>query len=1146
MTLTAISADAVSYSDQQPKCRGVSDEIVGDASLKHQQWRRDLIKTLCIMKIVAVLMLAVCLHVSAESFSQTITLSEQNAPLEKVLNEIKKQSGYELLYNTRMLKNAPPVTIDLKQVTVEYALKKCLENQPFAFTIVENTIVIKLKDSRQSQPADTVKKPSLLPDRTITARGIVYNEAGQPLSGANVTIKSTGKGTITNAKGEFELMAVNEQATLIISFIGYTAQEVKVTEGRTLQMYLNVAKNELDKVVVRAYGTTTQRLTTGNIATVTAAEIERQPVMNPLLAIEGKVPGVVVTQASAYASAPVRIEIRGRSVINPNLVSEPLYIIDGVPLTQLNFGDDNYQSGATGINQGFRGPAGGQSPFFSVNPTDIESITVLKDADATAIYGSRGADGVIIINTKKGKAGKAKVNMHVYTGESKVTQHYKLLNTQQYLSMRREAFKNDAIEPSQGDAYDLLMWDTTRYTDWQKFLWGGTGKSIDAQMAVSGGEKNTIYRISGDYHRETSILSYSGADQRGAVQFNLNYKSLNQRFGMSFTSLYSYTQSDLISIGSSVLLPPNAPAVFDKDGQLNWAGWAPITSTLSTFSNLLSPYTAKTSFLNSSVKLSYDIFKGLSLSSTLGYSTTNSSQVQINPIKSQNPQYNPTGSSNFGNSYNSNWIIEPNMTYSITLGRNKINFLFGGSAQHVAQGSNLTHGTGYVNDDLLRSIGNAPVTTSSDGSGEYNYNAVFSQLTYNFSDKYILNLSARRDGSSRFGPGKQFGNFGAIGGAWIFTEETWVKNHISFLSFGKIRGSYGITGRDLIGDYGYLTRWSAENSYPYQSSASYAPLQHANPDLQWEVNKKFEAAINLGFLKDRINVGAAWYRNRCGNQLLDQILPIMTGFSTVATNLNAVVQNKGIEGTLQIKAIQKQDMELSINLSFGAGRNKLIAFPNLSQSSYAGRFVIGRSLSLSKMFHYIGVDPISGDYKVQDRNKDGQITYSNSLNIPDDTYFHDLAIKLDGGFATDFRYKNWQLNLYFHFRRSEIASYISNGVPGFINNQPIEVLDHWKNPGDKAKNPKYTTQIINNSYSNFGNSDGSYSDGSFIRLQNVSVSYGFPKALLMKLGMQDVSIYARAQNLFVLTKYNGIDPESPDVGGLPPAKMVTIGIQAGF
>ncbi|HEX3386228.1 MAG TPA: carboxypeptidase-like regulatory domain-containing protein, partial [Mucilaginibacter sp.] len=331
------------------------------------------------MKISAAIILITALHVSASSVAQKISFTGENVPLTKVFNASEEQLGFGVLMPHKLMESSKPVNVHVKDGTLDELLKQCFEFQPWklSYAITGHTIYI----SQANPPADEPKGKGIAPGKNVKVTGFVYTESGEPLSGANVTIKESQKGAITDVRGQFDLGVIPTGSIIIISFIGYSPQSVAISDTSNLKIYLKVARNELDKVVVQAYGLTSQRLTTGDIATVSAEQIERQPEMNPLAALQGQVPGLVVTQTNGYASAPFKVEIRGRSVLNPNIASEPLYIIDGVPLTVVDYGNNgSYGTGSVGITQnGFFGPAGGQSPFFSINPGDIESITVLKD-----------------------------------------------------------------------------------------------------------------------------------------------------------------------------------------------------------------------------------------------------------------------------------------------------------------------------------------------------------------------------------------------------------------------------------------------------------------------------------------------------------------------------------------------------------------------------------------------------------------------------------------------------------------------------------------------------------------------------------------------------------------------------------------------
>ena len=509
--------------------------------------RATFTKTLRIVKLTALLFFVACMQVSAATHAQTITLSAKNESLIDVFEEIRHQAGYEFLCNVFVLQKAAPVTAEFKNASVEEVLAKIFRDQPLTYSILNGkTIVVKAKEAPLPVVSPPVEADTAHPrlSATVDLIGVVENERAQPLADATVAVKGKEKGTVTNEKGFFKLSGVPVGSELVISFVGYATGHKKVDAvSQLLVVILNIAVNEMDKAVVQAYGNTSQRMTTGNITQVSGEEIEKQPVMNPLLALEGRVAGLDITPTSGYASGPVKAEIRGRSTINPGFTSDPLYIIDGVPLTVLEVGgSSSYQGGSSGFLQSgtfSNGPAGGQSPFFSLNTSDIESITVLKDADATAIYGSRGANGVIIITTKRGKAGKTKFDLNLTQGTLEINQHWNMLNTTQYLAMRREALKNGGITPTIDNAPDLLLWDTTRDVNWQQQMWGGMGKVTDLQASLSGGDDRTVFRIGAAYNRQTDILTSSGASQRASLSFNLNHHSLDRKFSVSLSTNYS-------------------------------------------------------------------------------------------------------------------------------------------------------------------------------------------------------------------------------------------------------------------------------------------------------------------------------------------------------------------------------------------------------------------------------------------------------------------------------------------------------------------------------------------------------------------------------------------------------------------------------
>ncbi|HVU94345.1 MAG TPA: SusC/RagA family TonB-linked outer membrane protein [Puia sp.] len=1113
------------------------------------------------MKLTALIVLVGCIHVSARTNAQKITLSARNESLVDIFEEIRHQAGYEFLCNVYALQKAAPVTVEVRNAPVEEVLAKIFRDQPLTWSILNGkTIVVKEKVAPPPAAPDTFHLSA-----AVDVIGIVQNERGQPLAGATVAVKGRSKGTVTNENGLFILKGVAVKSQLVISFIGYTSEGMTVDETpRLLTVTLKIAANELDQSVVQAYGLTSQRLTTGNIARVSAEEIGKQPVMNPLLALQGRVAGMVVTPTTGYASGVVKVEIRGRNTINPGITSDPLYIIDGVPLTVLEvYGSSSYQTGSSGFLQsiGSFSPAGGQSPLFSLNPADIESIEVLKDADATAIYGSRGANGVILITTKKGSAGKTKFNLNLTQGTSAVTKRWAMLNTPQYLQMRREAFRNDGIAPTPGNAPDLLLWDTTRYTNWQGQLWGGMGQVSNLQAELTGGDDRTVFRLGADYSRTTDVLTKSGANQRASLSFNLNHHSLNQKLTLSLTANYSYALINNIFTASATYLAPDAPAIYNSAGGLNYAPWDSAGIGYAyPFNSLLSPYTSHTNFLQSSLLLGYNLAKGFNVKLSLGYNNTDVGTSLLETIASRDPATNPTGSAVFSDNKNGNWIIEPQLTYNRFIGPGKLSFLAGATEQFSQTDGTSSYGLGYTNDAFIRSIANAPVVLNGESYAQYKYAGIFTSINYNWGNKYILDLVGRRDGSSRFGPGRQYGNFGSVGAAWIVSEENWFKKALpAAISFVKLRGSYGLTGSDGVGDYQYLSQWGTSpivGSTPLYTYGGVTPLvnTHAvDQDYHWQVNKKLEGALKLGFLKDsRFDMEVSYYQNRCGDQLLQYPTAAFTGFTAVTANWPANVQNNGWEIVLNAGIINGKDFSWIARFNMGINRNRLLSYPGLLNSPFATLYKVGKSLNEKYLLHYTGVDPLTGQYSYLDYNHDGQITtdYGVAPGAADDDrrVTIDLSPAYSGGLGNEFRYKNYSLSFFLQFiKQRGVNAYYGPGVlPGQLGNVSTDIFNsHWQKPGDKAAFARFTTTgTATDQFFQF--SDGAYTDASFIRLSNIAFSYALPPASVKKAHLEGCRLFLLAENILLITRYKGIDPTSGYFGALPPPLIFTGGLSLNF
>lgn len=1113
-------------------------------------------KLLLITALTAFLFLNPLLQAGAFLYSQTVTLSVHDMPLDKVCREIEKQTGYYFVYAKDPEEKKHLINLQVKNELVTTVLQKIFSGLPYTYSVIDKVVVI--NTVKRTSPAAPPITNGPAAD-TISVQGRVVNKTGEALINASVTTSKTKKSTITDLKGMFKMKGLNASDVLLVSYAGYKTQVVNPSK-QNLFIILEVTDNELDKVVVQAYGTTSRRLTTSNIGVVTAKDIESQRTMNPLLALQGRVAGLEITPASGYELGPVKVEIRGRNVVNPSFTSDPLYIIDGVPLTIMDVvGTNNTIMSSNSLSYGMDQSktlfTGGLSPLFNVNTADIESIEVLKDADATAIYGSRGANGVILINTKKGKAGKNRFGINFSQGVNFITRKWEMLNTSQYLAMRREAFKNDGITPTAapgaGYAPDLFLADTTRNVDWQEYYWGKLGQWTNAQADYSGGTNQVNFRIGAGYNKSKDITTTSGASSKTSFSFSLNTHSSDNRFNLSLQTGYTYSAANLINVSGIASIPPLAPPVYDNQGNLNYAGWKAVGLSLP-FAGLLQPYSTKANLLNTNLGLRYSIMPGLTGAVSVGYNSSDNTSNAYRPIAAQDPTTNSTriASTNMGINKANNWIVEPQLDYNVNTGIGRWDVLVGGTVQNNSTKSLSVGGSGYTNDALLYSISNAVTVTSTERYGKYKYAGVFGRITYNYDNKYILNINGRRDGSSRFGPGKRFGNFGSLGAAWILSDEPFIRKNVpAIISFIKLHGSYGLTGSDAVGDYQYLSQWGnlTQVLTPYNGVAPLTPQLQSNNDFHWQSNKKAEAGLDLGFQNDRINLQVVYYNNRCNNQLVSFPTPVFTGFGNVTANSPANVQNSGWEFTLNANIVNKKNFNWSANFNISFNRNKLLSYPLFEQSPFYSKYIIGQSLNNRYVLNYLGIDPQTGLYSFEDHNHDGKITDNNRVppGALDDDFYVPINQSPDyfGGMGHNFRYKNWQLSMYFSYKKGMGINSLRGTIGNEANTSLWEYNHRWKNPGDISEAPKLTTLNTN---SNLSASNGSWTDASFIRLRTVGLSYNLPNNLARKARLNNLAFNVNAQNLFVITKFRGGDPENFNFGAMPPTRTITAGITCSF
>lgn len=975
--------------------------------------------------------------------------------------------------------------------------------------------------------------------KTWKLRGVV-RDANGPLPGV-VVVNSTG-GVITDSNGNY---AIDTQVgdVVIFSFVGYSTQQVSIQNQTIVDIILKTDVTQLDQITVNTgYYTVKDQERTGNIAKVTAKDIEFQAITDPLQALQGRMAGVDISQNSGLAGGGFRVKIRGRNSLqdlSTTTANEPLYVIDGVPLLQTNGKISGLSLEV--LRNSF-------SPLSAINPNDIESIEVLKDADATAIYGSRGANGVVLITTKKGKEGKTQFSLNASTGFSKVGSFMKMMNTQEFNKLRDEAFANDGITTFFPWDYDMNgNWDRNRYTDWQKELIGKTAIDKNISFGMRGGNEYTRFNFNLAHGENSTVFPSSKGYARNSAIISVDHQSKDAKLKIQSSTSYSAQSNDLPAVdltGPALNLAPNAPALHNPDGSLNWQNG----TWLNPLSQLGKTYSNDTRTLILNTQISYSFFPNTFLKVNAGITTNSMKEMQLAPHTIYNPALGYTSgtrSISFKNDYSSDsYIIEPQFHWNQDWGLHEVNALVGASYQASTTDNFGVWGVGFSSNAFITNLAAATyqfITNSS--NTEYKYGSIFARLNYGYKERYFLNLTARRDGSSRFGPDKKYGNFGAVGAAWLFSEESFLKNN-SWLSFGKLRGSYGTTGSDNIGDYAYLDTYSSALGEIYDGINGLAPTKLFNPDYRWEKTDKLEAAVELGFLKNRINTSVSWYQNRSSNQLLNYSLPNTTGFEGITSNFPATIQNSGWEITFNANPIQSKDWNWSTNFNISFPKNELLEFPNIETSTYRNSLIVGESVNIVKLYHYEGMDPTTGLYKFKDYDN------NNIINAADKKAFKSIETSFHGGLQNTLSYKNIQLDFLFQFvKQTNFNFYQKIGnPPGFLNGTPSIMTDRWTPTHTQAVFSKATTQY-DQYYSQMGimaQSDQAISDASYIRLKNISISYNFA---IPKMPNTNIRVYLQGQNLWSWTNdYFGMDPEFnfANSQSLPSLRSYALGVQLNF
>lgn len=940
----------------------------------------------------------------------------------------------------------------------------------------------------------------------ISINGIVQDEAGFPIPGANVIVKNTAKGAVTDFDGNFVINNINIGDVLTISYIGYVTQNLTVANASNLKITLIEDLAKLDEVVVVGYGSQLKKDITGSVSTIDSESFESRPNTQVGSLLQGQTSGVQVISGSGKPSGGFSVRIRGTNSINAS--SEPLYVVDGVPTNDTR----------------------------AINPNDIDTITVLKDASSAAIYGAQGANGVVIITTKRGTTQKPKINLDLYSGVSQVWNTLPVLNGEQYRDLMTEM----------GLSTD---WDSfTERTDWQNEIFQN-GHSQNYQASVSGKAKGTNYFVSAGH------LSQEGAVKSSELQ-RTNFKiNLDQEINdwLKVGSRIAYTIYKDIDVNDNnnvnqggvllgALTSPSIIGVFNDNGMFtsnpfqNWEN--PLAST----DGLDREYNNQRFIGN--LYLEAKFLKNFKY--RCNYGIDNSHGVFDSFLDPFRTGFGVAikGQANNSTDKKSYHILENTLSFNKTFKKHSVEALLGSVSQKFTFENSSIQTRNFASASVTTPNGGSEIISASAWKSERANASFLSRVNYGYNNKYLLTANFRADGSSVFGPNKRWGYFPSFSLGWRISNEKFIKQN-SFINDFKIRAGWGIVGNDNIDEYSYLGRIGSGSNYPIGGAAQPGtfPASIENLELKWEESEQTNIGFDLSLFNSRINLTADAYIKRTNDLLLDSPLPTATGFDKAIQNIGEI-ENKGIEFALNTVNIQSENLTWSTGFNMSVNRNEVVSL--VGQELLQGGITGGRGEAslvregepLGTLYGYIfgGVDPTTGDAYYVDKN--GNSTFT--PNPEDRTIIGDANPDFYYGVTNTINYKGFTLFVFLQGAQgSDMLNVTRIETEGMIDpkNQSTAVLNRWRQPGDITNIPR----------ASFGNSDNSrvstrfIEDASYLRFKTITLSYNLPQSLLNKIGVSALKVYGTGENIFTITDYSGFDPEVNAFGGSNTVQGIDFG-----
>jgi TonB-linked SusC/RagA family outer membrane protein len=955
----------------------------------------------------------------------------------------------------------------------------------------------------------------------FTVSGTVTDqETGEPLPGVNIVVKGTETGTVTDMDGLYSIEVEQESDVLVFSFIGYTSQEITINGRSTIDVQLASDLQAMQEVVVIGYGTREKSQVTGAISSVSSADIASVPVISPDQALQGRAAGVDVIASGHAPGAGATVRIRGINSINAN--NNPLFVLDGIPISG-------------GLND--------------INPNIIASIEVLKDASATAIYGARGSNGVVLITTKRGSEGRTRVNYDSYIGFTEILNKVDVLDAEGWVRYKEASRKTDDLTVLL-DPVELTNYNAGREVDWQDLILQ-KGLQQSHSIGVSGGNDKTQFSVSANYLEQRGIVVNSDF-KRGSFQINLDHQ-INDRMKIGTSTLFSTSKTNVVNgyrlIGQAMQISPLG-SVFNEDGSLRLfpTSEALLGSPVIDGANEVNQQFRTRVF--SSIYGEYELIKGLKYRLNFGpdFSFGNNGHFLGSNTTTLQGGTNRASNSRFDNK---SYTLENLLIYTRTLkDQHNLEVTLLQSIQEQFDENNFIESMGIPSEKMLwHDLSSGQIRSFDTGQETWSILSFMARVNYTLQDKYLLTLTARRDGSSRFGEDRKYGYFPSIALGWRIIEEGFMKD-FSMVTDLKLRASYGSIGNTAINPYqsqGSLSR----HSYLFGSEPAlgFEPNTLANPDLRWETSTTANVGVDFGLFNNRLTGTLEYYQINTTDLLLNRRLPTFTGYSNILTNIGAT-RNTGFEVTLSAVNVDiPGGLKWTTDFNAAINRNEIVELYG-EGDDVGNSWFIGEPINVYYDLVFDGIwqeheadvaasfERQPGQVKIRDVNADNQIT------AEDREILGSSIPKWSGGITNKFSYKGIDLSVFINTRQDFMINSELHAIDNLAGRYNIPTFVNYYTPENPSND---YPQPVNQGENNINMNVLRYRDGSFVRVRNINLGYNLPNNLVSGAGIQSVRVYVNAQNPFTFTKYEGWDPESGGaLSSYPSTKMFLVGVNASF